>query len=89
MTIPSSVISIKSAAFNSCPALTDVYYSGNETDWNAIIIDTGNDPLLNATKHYGSSSTSSIYLVTKAELTSIANAIRTKAGTTSKYTWPN
>lgn len=84
VTIPNSVTSIGERAFYGCTTLTDIYYTGNETDWNAITIDANNEPLLNATIHHNLT-----YLVTKAELTSIANAIRAKAGTTSKYTWPN
>ena len=52
VTIPHSVTSIEDRAFSSCSNLTDVYYSGSETDWKAISIDSGNSDLTNATIHY-------------------------------------
>ncbi len=52
VTIPDSVTSIGSYAFYLNTRLTDVYYGGNELQWNAITIKYGNDPLLNATIHY-------------------------------------
>jgi len=40
-------------AFWGCNNLTDVYYSGSEAQWKAILIRSEkNDPLLNATIHY-------------------------------------
>ena len=55
ITIPSTVTSIDKNAFNGCTALTTVYYTGTEEEWNAITINNDNDPLLNATKvfNYG------------------------------------
>ena len=55
ITIPSTVTSIDKNAFNGCTALTTVYYTGTEKEWNAINIDTANDPLISATKvfNYG------------------------------------
>lgn len=50
----SGVKTIGSAAFSGCSALTDVYYAGNETQWNVISIGSSNAPLTNATKHYNS-----------------------------------
>ena len=57
VTIPNSITSIGSNAFIGCNSLTDVYYDGNESQWNQI--DIGNsygadNPLLNATIHYNS-----------------------------------
>ena len=52
--IPESVNSINKEAFFECTSLSDVYYSGTKNQWNAISIDSGNDPLLNATIHYQS-----------------------------------
>lgn len=52
--IPESVTSINKEAFFECTSLSDVYYSGTKNQWNAISIDSGNDPLLNATIHYQS-----------------------------------
>ncbi|MCD8390066.1 MAG: leucine-rich repeat protein, partial [Oscillospiraceae bacterium] len=54
--IPDSVKYICDYAFAYCEALTDVYYSGSEEDWNAIEIGTENDCLLNATIAYDSGS---------------------------------
>ncbi|MCD7903072.1 MAG: leucine-rich repeat protein [Oscillospiraceae bacterium] len=54
VTIPDSVTSIDEAAFSGCSSLTDVYYSGSETEWNAIEIGSYNDYLTSATIHYNS-----------------------------------
>lgn len=56
ITIPTSVTTIGTCAFGSCPALTDVYYAGTEEQWKNIAIDnddTGNDYLLDAYIHFG------------------------------------
>ena len=50
--IPKSVTIIGDYAFYYCTSLTDVYYTGTEEQWNSITIDTGNDFLTNATRHY-------------------------------------
>ena len=55
VTIPASVTTIGAQAFCVLGAITDVYYSGTEEQWNAIDINNnngGNAPLLNATIHY-------------------------------------
>ena len=39
-------------AFACCTSLTDVTYSGYESDWKAIEIGADNEPLLNATIHW-------------------------------------
>ena len=44
--------SIDENAFNSCTALTDVYYHGSEAEWNDISIAVNNGYLLNADIHY-------------------------------------
>ena len=51
-----NVTNILTSAFEGCEALTDIYYSGTEEEWNAIVIEDGNEPLLNAAKHYNYSS---------------------------------
>lgn len=53
--IPSEVVTIESCAFDGCSRLKDVYYSGNESDWRAIMIEGWNEPLTSATIHYNSS----------------------------------
>lgn len=64
ITIPDSVTSIGNYAFLDCIALTDVYYEGSKEEWDTIVIDENNEPLLNATIHYNQK------LVTKEELKS-------------------
>ena len=56
ITIPSSVTKINSA-FRADSALTDIYYTGTEEQWNAINITSGtaNQYFLAATVHYNSS----------------------------------
>ena len=50
--IGKKVTSIGNDAFNKCTSLTNVYYTGTETEWNAITVGSSNTPLTNATKHY-------------------------------------
>ena len=52
VTIPDSVTSIGRSAFYYCESLSDVYYGGNEAQWNSIIIDDGNQSLTSAAIHY-------------------------------------
>ena len=54
ITIPDSVTSIKACAFNACSVLKDVYYTGNEEQWRAISISSGNAPLTSEIMHYNS-----------------------------------
>ena len=51
--LPKNIISIGNSAFY-CENLTDVYYNGNVSEWENIIIEYGNDYLLNATIHFNS-----------------------------------
>ena len=53
VTIPDSITSIGKHAFYSCTSLEDVYYTGTETQWNNINIDSNNnESLKNAVIHY-------------------------------------
>ena len=54
VTIPESVTSIGDMAFNSCNCLKHVYYGGSDLQWKEIQIGWGNEPLTDATIHYGS-----------------------------------
>ncbi|MGN0606416.1 MAG: leucine-rich repeat domain-containing protein, partial [Oscillospiraceae bacterium] len=54
--IPNGVTSIGKEAFSDCSELTDVYYSGTETEWNSIEIGSDNGFLINATIHYNNNS---------------------------------
>ena len=52
ITIPNSVTSIGHYAFRGCESLKDVYYTGSQSDWKKISIDSYNDCLTSATIHY-------------------------------------
>ncbi len=52
ITIPDSVRSIGDYAFWECGSLTDVYYGGNQEQWNRVIIGTHNGDLIDAEKHF-------------------------------------
>ena len=53
--IPNSVTSIGNYAFYGCNSLTDVYYTGNKTQWEKVDISSyGNRQLSEATIHYNS-----------------------------------
>lgn len=43
--IPASVNEIRQDAFNGCTNLSDVKYNGHKTDWDKVIVETGNDTL--------------------------------------------
>ncbi len=53
VTLGTGLQKIVECAFADCNKLTDVYYKGSETQWNAIeITDYGNESLLYASMHY-------------------------------------
>lgn len=51
--IPASVKEIQDYAFVDVSGLTDVWYAGSETEWEAVKIGTNNTALASATMHYG------------------------------------
>ena len=46
--IPKHITHIGQQTFDKCDNLTKVYYKGTESEWNSIVIDSGNNTLLNA-----------------------------------------
>ena len=57
VTIGNSITSIGDYAFFGCSSLADVYYAGNEEEWEQTsIYSYGNDRLKNATRYYYSKS---------------------------------
>lgn len=56
ISIPKSVTSIEDSAFDGCASLTDVYFEGTQSQWDAISVSKyQNDALQTATIHYLSS----------------------------------
>ncbi|MBR6206552.1 MAG: leucine-rich repeat domain-containing protein [Oscillospiraceae bacterium] len=53
VSIPESVTGIGYGAFRSCTGLAEVFYGGSPTAWHAITVAEGNEPLSQATIHYG------------------------------------
>lgn len=51
ITISKLVSSIGNAAFSGCEALEDVFYQGDEADWEALLIGENNQPLRAARLH--------------------------------------
>ena len=48
-----SLVFVNSGSFSGCNSLTDVYYGGNENNWNAFVtVKEKNENLLNANRHY-------------------------------------
>ena len=54
ITIPHSVTLIGNYAFSDCTGLTDIYFSGSESEWSKVKIRNFNVPLTYATIHYDS-----------------------------------
>lgn len=52
--IGKGITSVGSYAFNGCSALSDVYYNGSESDWDAVTVKPNNAPIENAVMHYNS-----------------------------------
>ncbi len=50
--IPSSVISIGNDAFENCCNIWHILYSGTETQWNAIMIGSNNNKIIQSVIHY-------------------------------------
>ncbi len=50
--IEDGVTSISNYAFDGCENLKTVYYNGTKSGWDSILVGNGNNPLLNATRHY-------------------------------------
>ena len=52
--LPKGLKGVAANAFYGCRNIQEVFYAGSETEWNALPIATGNDPLKNATIYYNS-----------------------------------
>lgn len=91
ITISDSVTFIGKEAFGYCISLNDVYYTGTETEWNAIEVRTYNEQLLNAVIHFnsiittaaGSSSAGKTTTTTKSAVTTFSKGDLDGDGTIS------
>lgn len=53
VSLPNTIMVIGRYAFDGCTSLTSVYYDGTEEDWkNNVEIESGNDAIEYATKHF-------------------------------------
>ena len=52
ITIPKSVIHIEESAISGLKNLSQIYYCGTAAEWEMISIESGNQCLLEATRHY-------------------------------------
>lgn len=50
--IPVNIVRIRSNAFKGCTSIQSVYYAGTEQQWGQIVIESGNESLVNATIEY-------------------------------------
>ena len=80
--VSSFLTEITGYAFDDCTALSDVYYSGSEAEWNQISIGGGNSNLTNATIHHNST----ILGATPVGITSIISNHTAKLGGTVSVT---
>ena len=48
ISIPGTVTSIGNSAFSSCVSLINVYYYGDQVDWDKLAIGSGNEKFINA-----------------------------------------
>ena len=52
--IPRSLAGVAANAFEKCTNITEVFYEGSESEWAALPISAGNDPLKNAQVYFNS-----------------------------------
>ena len=53
LTLPDTLKTVNIGAFRNCDSLKNVYYGGNQAQWDAIKIRSYNEPLTGATLHVG------------------------------------
>jgi hypothetical protein len=54
ISLSNNIIKIDYSAFAGCDNISDIYFNGNQSQWNNIIIESGNDSLMNAAIHFNS-----------------------------------
>ena len=79
ITIPKSVKFIGAEAFSACDSVKDVYYGGNESEWDLLYFNLNPMDLPNATFHYNSANSFT------AGKTAIEKLVRGKKGFTVKW----
>ena len=61
VSIPRSLAGVAANAFENCTNITEVFYEGSESEWAALPISAGNDPLKNAPNIYFNSTLDNYY----------------------------
>lgn len=69
ITIPFSVETIGEGAFSCCNELSDVYYNGTREEWEKIVIEERNEPLVNATIHFSDDTSATDYTDAPTDIT--------------------
>ena len=75
--LPHSLEYVGASAFSGCAALEEVTYHGTKAEWAALIVEDGNDPLLNA----------ALRLAAAPVSISSVKASKTAANVGEKITW--
>jgi hypothetical protein len=52
--IPQNITKVQKNAFYGCESVEDILFGGTEDEWNKIVIESGNDVLLNTPIQYNS-----------------------------------
>lgn len=75
ISIPKGINFIDDGAFSYCSSLTDVYYGGNEIEWNSIDIGSYNEILTNATINYNSQMPNEVSMSFENEILTVNSSI--------------
>ena len=84
--IPDSITNIESIAFGDCSNIRDVFYDNTKEKWESVKIDSGNEPLLNATIHFKTDTYFTVsQTASKAEITNTDSNTQTATVIIAKY----
>lgn len=81
ISLPDSITHIDNYAFRYCGSLSDVYYTGSESQWNAIYTDSKWNGIAQSTIHYNSAGTTTPVVETPVATAPVATATATLSAT--------